>query len=52
MKKALLITLLALLGLGQAIAQDNDSTGYLSVVREGVKWVNEKVSVNHGDTTR
>jgi hypothetical protein len=52
MKKALLITLLALLGLGQAIAQDSESSGYLSLVREGVKWVNEKVIVNHGDTTK
>ena len=24
---------------------------YLPIVREGVKWVNEKVIVNHGDTT-
>ena len=52
MKKTLLLLLFAILGLGQAMAQDNDSTGYLSVVREGVKWVNEKVIVNHGDTTR
>ena len=52
MKKTLLITLFALLGLAQVVAQDNDSTGYLSVVREGVKWVNEKVIVNHGDTTK
>ena len=34
----------------QAVAQESD--GYLSIVREGVKWVNEKVIVNHGDTTR
>ena len=25
---------------------------YLPIVREGVQWVNEKVIVNHGDTTR
>ena len=25
---------------------------YLPIAREGVKWVNEKVIVNHGDTTR
>ena len=25
---------------------------YLPVIREGVKWINEKVIVNHGDTTR
>ena len=50
MKKILLIMLLSLLGLTQAVAQESD--GYLSIVREGVKWVNEKVIVNHGDTTR
>ena len=43
------ITLLALLGMSQAVAQESD---YLPIVREGVKWVNEKVIVNHGDTTR
>ncbi len=50
MKKTILFTLLALLGMTQAVAQESD--GYLSIVREGVKWVNEKVIVNHGDTTR
>ena len=50
MKKILLIMLLSLLGLTQAVAQESD--GYLSIVREGAKWVNEKVIVNHGDTTR
>jgi hypothetical protein len=49
MKKTLLITLLSLLGMTQAVAQESD---YLSIVREGVKWVNEKVIVSHGDTTR
>ena len=44
--------LLALLNLTQAIAQEYEITDYLPVVREGVKWVNEKVIVNHGDTTR
>ena len=48
MKKTI-ITLLALLGMSQAVAQESD---YLPTVREGVKWVNEKVIVNHGDTTR
>ena len=33
----------------QAAAQDGD---YLPIAREGVKWVNEKVIINHGDTTR
>ena len=42
--------LLSTMGMGQAVAQEYD--GYLSIVREGVKWVNEKVIVNHGDTTR
>ena len=54
MKKTILITLLALLGMTQAVAQDNWEewvSDYLPIVREGVKWVNEKVIVNHGDTT-
>ena len=50
MKTRLIIAILALLGMTQAVAQESD--GYLSIVREGVKWVNEKVIVNHGDTTR
>jgi hypothetical protein len=48
MKKAILIILLAVLGMTQAVAQED---GYLPLVREGVKWVNEKVIVDHGDTT-
>jgi hypothetical protein len=47
--KKLMTLLLALLGMTQADAQEN---GYLPIVREGVKWVNEKVIVNNGDTTR
>ena len=47
MKKTLLIFALALLAVSQMAAQD----GYLSIDREGVKWVNEKVTVHHGDTT-
>ena len=47
MKKIFLISVLALLGMTQAAAQDN----YLQLVREGVKWVNEKVIIDHGDTT-
>ena len=50
MKKTLLITILALLGMSQAVAAW-DSSDYLSIVREGVKWVNEKVIINQGDTT-
>ncbi len=50
MKKTLLITILALLGMTQAAAQW-DGSDYLPIVREGVKWVNEKVIINHGDTT-
>ena len=49
MKKTILITLLALLGLTQTVAQEDS---YLPLVREGVIWVNEKVIVNHGDTTQ
>ena len=54
MKKTILITLLALLGMTQAVAQEGWEewlSDYLPIVREGVKWVNEKVIVNHGDTT-
>ena len=52
MKKTLLFIILSILGLSQVLAQDNwwDSD-YLPTVREGVKWVNEKVIINHGDTT-
>ncbi len=49
MKTRLLLMLLTLLGITQAVAQESD---YLPIAREGVKWVNEKVIVNHGDTTR
>ena len=49
MKKTFLIVVLALLGITQAMAQRED---YLPIVREGVQWVNEKVIVNNGDTTR
>ena len=49
MKKKLLITMLALLGMSQAVAQEQV---FLPLVREGVKWVNEKVIIDHGDTTR
>ena len=49
MKKTILFTLFALLGMSQAAAQDE--TQYLSFVSEGRKWVNEKVIINHGDTT-
>ena len=56
MKKTLLISILILLGMSQAAAQgywgDWDQSDYLPLVREGVKWVNEKVIINHGDTTR
>ena len=41
--------LLTLLGMTQALAQESD---YLPLIREGVTWVNEKVIVNHGDTTQ
>ena len=48
MKQKLLLTLLALVGLSQAAAQETER---LPIVREGVQWVNEKVIVNNGDTT-
>ena len=43
------IILLTFIGIAQVVAQETD---YLPIAREGVKWVNEKVIVNHGDTTR
>ena len=49
MKKTFLIVVLAFMGITQAMAQRED---YLPIVREGVQWVNEKVIVNNGDTTR
>ena len=48
MRKSLLFTLLALLGMTQMAAQEYE---YVPLVREGVVWVNEKVIVNNGDTT-
>lgn len=49
MKKSIFIILFTLQGMIQIVAQDSD---YLPIIREGVKWVNEKVIVNNGDTTR
>ena len=43
--------MLALLGMTQLSAQEYDLIDYLPLVREGVKWVNEKVIISHGDTT-
>ncbi len=39
---------MVMLAKSQMFGQEN---GYLPIVREGVKWINEKVIVNHGDTT-
>ena len=47
--RLLLIILLTFIGIPQAMAQEYD---YIPIAREGVKWVNEKVIVNHGDTTK
>ena len=55
MKKTLLITMLALLGMTQLKAQttyDDDMLYYMRLVNEGTQWVNEKLIINHGDTTR
>ena len=49
MKKSIIILLFTLQGMIQIIAQESN---YLPIIREGVKWVNEKVIVNHGDTTQ
>jgi len=47
MKKKILFTILTLLGMSQAMAEE-----LVPLVREGVQWVNEKVIINNGDTTR
>ena len=49
MKKTLIFAIWALLFFTQAVAQ---YSSHLPLVREGVRWVNEKVIVNQGDTTR
>ena len=48
MRKFFIISFLALLGITQAAAYNNE---YVPLVREGVKWVNKKVIIDHGDTT-
>ena len=52
MKKTIFIALIALINTFNmnALSEWWDSD-YLPTVREGVKWVNEKVIINHGDTT-
>ena len=53
MKKIFLFTMLALLSISLTKAQNTSGeTETLPLVREGVKWVNEKVIINHGDTTK
>ena len=49
MKKITLVFFFALSCIGQLLAQD--SPEFLMLVRDGVKWVNEKVIINNGDTT-
>ena len=54
MRKTLLIAMLVLLGITQAGAQssyDDDMLYYMRLVNEGTQWVNEKVIIDHGDTT-
>ena len=55
MKKVTILLLLSVFGLFQALAQDYPwgwcEEDYLEIAREGVKWLNEKVIINHGDTT-
>ena len=43
-----MVAMFALLGMVQVVAQEKE---HLPITREGVKWVNEKVIVNNGDTT-
>ena len=50
MHKSILLLLLNIFVLSQALA--DEGTEYFPLVSEGKKWVNEKVIVNHGDTTR
>ena len=53
MKKIFLFTMLALFSISLTKAQNTSGeTETLPLVREGVKWVNEKVIINHGDTTK
>jgi hypothetical protein len=47
MKKTILFTILTLLGISQAMAEE-----LVPLVREGVQWVNEKVIITNGDTIR
>ena len=49
--KYLSLSLIALLWTLQAICQVDEPRDYLPFVREGVKWINERVEVNNGDTT-
>ena len=50
MKKSILLLLIDLWAcMSQALDQYNNT---YPLVREGVKWVNEKVIIDHGDTTR
>ena len=48
MKNFLLFTMLGILGITQTAAQESPA---MPLVQEGMKWVNEKVIINHGDTT-
>ena len=52
MKKTIFIAFIALINAFNMTAEDKWwMEDYLPLVREGVKWVNEKVIINHGDTT-
>ena len=48
MKRRLFIYIITFFGITHLMAESYYS---LPIVREGVKWVNEKVIINHGDTT-
>ena len=53
MKKIFLFAMLTLFSISLAKTQNtSDETELLPLVREGVKWVNEKVIINYGDTTK
>ena len=60
MKKTIFFLIMCILGLSQSMAQlmgpddwwEWDYSDYMPIVQEGVKWVNERVIINQGDTTR
>ena len=50
MKKTLLLLVIVLLGMTHVVAQD--VVPFLPIAEDGKKWVNEKVIIRNGDSTR